>query len=103
MMEKQYIPSTHIMHLQYFEEYLQNYISFRESKRSSFILLGIDSRGHTLEEVDQMISGKIRTTDILGMTSDGQLQLILPQATPNDLPFILPRYENLDITVTLLN
>jgi hypothetical protein len=32
----------------------------------------------------------------------GQLQLILPQATLDDLPLILPRYEGLDITVSLL-
>lgn len=101
-LEKQYIPNTHIMNAQYFEECVKNYISFRESKRSSFILLGIDSNGHTLEEVDKMLTGKIRATDILGITSDGQLQLILPQATPNDLQFILPRYEGIDITVTLM-
>jgi hypothetical protein len=32
---------------------------------------------------------------------NGQLLLLLPQATLNDLPFILPRYEGLDITVML--
>jgi hypothetical protein len=48
-----------------------------------------------------MLAPKIRTTDILGITSRGQLQLILTQATLDDLPFILPRYEGLDITFTL--
>jgi UDP-glucose 4-epimerase len=101
LFEKKYIPRTHIMNPPYFEECIENYTALLEKKVSSFILLGIDCRGHSLEEVDRMLAPKIRTTDILGITSRGQLQLILTQATLDDLPFILPRYEGLDITFTL--
>ena len=103
LFEKQYIPGTRIMKTPYFEEYLKNYTALKEKKVSSFLLLGIDCHGHTLEEVDQMLIGKIRTTDILGITALNQLQLLLPQATINDLPYILPRYEGLDITVGLFD
>ena len=47
-----------------------------------------------------MISKKIRTTDILGIGSNGKLQLLLSQAEEKDLEYILPRFEELDIITT---
>lgn len=102
LLEKQYIKNTHIMNAEYFEECVKNFAALAEKKVSSYILLEFDLRGHSVEEADAMLLGKIRATDILGMTSDGKLRLILSQATEKDLDFILPRFEGLDITITVL-
>ena len=65
-------------------------------------LLELDVGEHTLGEVDAMVAGKIRTTDILGLTFDGKLQIILPQASHDDLQHILPRFEGVDIQIRIL-
>ena len=101
LIEKQYIAGTHIMNTEYFEECLVNFALLAEKKVSLNIILEFGLNGHTLEEADAMLSGKIRVTDILGLTSEGKLQLILSQATEKDLEFILPRFEALDLTVTV--
>ena len=101
--EKQYIPNTRIMNAEYFEECIKNHIALRDKKISSFVMLGIDMNGHTLEEVNAWILNKIRTTDLLGLTSEGELQLLLSQASKDDLQYILPRFEGMDIHVKILS
>lgn len=102
LLEKQYIENTRIMNADYFEEYVKNFNALAERKISYHTILAFDLKGHTLREADAMLAGKIRTTDILGVTMDGELRLILSQATQKDLAFILPRFEELDISVTVL-
>ena len=65
-------------------------------------MLELDVGEHTLEEVNDMIKDKVRTTDIIGVTSEGKLQIILPQASHDDLGLILPRFEGIDIQVRIL-
>jgi UDP-glucose 4-epimerase len=100
--EKQYIPETRIMKAQYFEECIENYMALSAKKVSTFVMLEIETNGHTPEEINQMIGNKVRTTDIIGFTSEGKLQIILPQASQEDLQCVLPRFEGLDIQVRLL-
>ena len=100
--EKQYIPNTRIMNFPYFDECVENYSALSAKKVSSFLLLEIDVNGHMLHEVNQMLIGKVRETDIIGITSEGKLQIILPQASTDDLQYILPRFEGLDVTITVL-
>jgi len=101
--EKQYISGTHIMSSAYFEECVRNFAALAEKKISTYIVLEFDLNGHTLKEAEDMLSGKIRLNDILGITKDGKLRLILSQATKKDIEFILPRFESLDLTVTVVN
>ena len=65
-------------------------------------MLEFDTNGRTLEEVNALLVSKIRTTDFLGMTADGKLQLILPHASQDDLKYILPRFEGMDLHVKIL-
>lgn len=101
--EKQYIPGTHIMNAQYFEECIENFSALSERKVSAYVMLEIDYEGLTLEEADAVLSSKIRSTDILGITSEGKLCLLLSQATEEDLRFVLPRFEGIGVTLTPLN
>jgi UDP-glucose 4-epimerase len=102
LIEKQYIPDTHIMRAEYFAECLKNFEALAEKKISTFTMLEFGLNGHTLEEVDAMLAGKVRTSDILGVTDSGSLRLLLSQASEKDLAFILPRFEGLDVTITVL-
>ena len=102
LVEKQYISGTHIMNAEYFEECVQNFAALAEKKVSTYVMLEFDINGHTLKEANEMLTGKIRLNDILGITNDGKLRLILSQASEKDIEFILPRFEGLDITVTVV-
>ena len=97
--EKQYIANTHIMNIDAFNEVLNNYAALAEKKVSSFVMLEINSNGHSYEEIDKMLAGKVRANDIIGMSDDGNIKLLLSGATDKDLPFILPRFEGMDVEV----
>ena len=97
--EKQYIANTHIMNVDAFNEVLNNYVALAEKKVSSFVMLEIHSNGHSYEEIDKMLAGKVRTNDIIGISDDGNIRLLLSGATEKDLPFILPRFEGMNVEV----
>jgi len=97
--EQQYISGTHIMNEAAFEECLKNYVALSEKKVSTYILLEIDNQGRSYCEMDELISRKVRANDILGATPNGKIRLLLSQATEDDLPFILPRFEDFSVEV----
>lgn len=99
--EKQYVADTHIMNAAYFKECVRNFDALSEKKVSSYMMLEFDLNNHSLEDADAILAGKVRTTDILGLAEDGKLRLLLSQATEKDLAYILPRFESLDLTVTV--
>ena len=72
-------------------------MALSEKKVSTYILLEIDNQGRTYMEMDELISQKVRANDILGATPNGKVRLLLSQATEDDLPFILPRFEGLNV------
>ena len=102
MYEKQYFPNTRIMNAKYFEERIENHRELNAKKVSSFVILELETGDYTLEEIDSMIADKVRTTDIIGVTSDGKLQIVLTQASHDDLKYILPRFDNVDIPIRIL-
>ena len=100
--EKQYIENTHIMRKEPFDECLKNFKALSEKKVSTFLLLKINGKGHSLEELDTILAPKIRANDIIGATeNEGELILLLSQASEADLQYILPRFEGLDLDVNL--
>lgn len=99
--EKQYLPGTHILNAEAFEKAHENFKRMAERKVFSYLLLEIDRKEHSYKEADEMLSKRIRTNDILGVDEKGDLKLLLSQATESDLEFILPRFESLDVEVTL--
>jgi len=97
--DKQYIEGTRIMNKDAFKDCLNNFKALEEKKVSSFILAEIDCKGKLLTEAESLISGKVRANDILGEAENGNLQILFSQATKDDLKFILPRFEGIDITI----
>ena len=99
--EKQYIANTHILNVEAFEETLRNYVALSEKKVSSYVLLEFDTKGKSYEEIDKILAGKVRANDIIGAGADGKVKLLLSQATEKDLPFILPRFEGMNVEVKI--
>lgn len=100
--QKQFIKNTHIMNASAFEESLQNFKALADKKVSSYVLLEFASDGKAYEELDALLATKIRANDLLGATSDGNVRLLLSGATEKDLPFILPRFENAGLTISVI-
>ena len=100
--QKQFIDNTRIMNVSAFEEVLKNYVALAEKKVSTFILLELESKGHTYTELDKLLAKKVRANDIMGETDNGNLRLLLTQATEKDLQFILPRFSEFEIKVNMI-
>jgi len=101
--EKQYITGTRILHTEEFEKVYENFKNMADRKVFSYIQIDIGLRSHSIEEADDMIEKLIRANDILGINKDGKLRLLLSQATKEDLVFILPRFEGVDLDITVLD
>ena len=97
--EKQYIENTRIMNEEAFAQVVSNYVLLAEKKVSTYVLLEIDPCGRSWEEMDQLLRGKARANDVIGITADGKVQILLSQATENDLQFILPRFKDFLVEV----
>jgi len=100
--ESQYIKGTVILNEENFEKTFEHFKSMSDRKVFYYVLLEIDPKGHSLSEVNGMLAGKIRTNDILGLDKNGKIKLLLSQATKEDLGFILPRFESLDLDIKIL-
>ncbi len=100
--QQQYIENTHIMNAQAFAECLQNFEALSEKKVSAHVLLEVDNAGRSFEQMDALLASKVRGNDVLGATVEGKVRVLLSQAGEKDLPFILPRFENLGLKVTVL-
>lgn len=97
--EKQYIENTRIMNEEAFAQVLNNFATLAEKKVSTYVLLEVDPCGRNWEQMDQLLRGKVRANDVIGITADGKVQVLLSQATENDLQFILPRYKDFLVEV----
>lgn len=82
---------------------LENYKALSDKKVSTFVLLELEVQKQSYQEIDRLLANKIRANDIVGVAENGNLQILLSQATEKDLQFILPRFEGMDITVKVLS
>ena len=91
--DREYLEGTHILKTEYFMERLKLFHSIKEQKIGSYALLQIENPAITLEETDRILRNKIRENDILGISEDGQLYLILSQVDDGMLPIVIERIE----------
>ena len=91
--DREYVEGTHILKTEYFMERLKLFHSIKEQKIGSYALLQIENPEMTLEETDRILKNKIRENDILGISEDGQLYLILSQVDDAMLPIVIERLE----------
>ena len=86
-----------------FEKVLANFTALAEKKVSSFVLLEMDPGNSGLKEIEARLLKNIRANDVMGITDEGKLRIILSQASKDDLEFILPRFINAGLDVSVLN
>jgi hypothetical protein len=89
------------MNAEAFSECLQNFEALAEKKVSSFVVLEFDNTGYSYEQMDALLAPKVRANDILGLAPDGKVLLLLAGASEKDLPFVLPRFETLGLTINV--
>lgn len=64
----------------------------QEGKNADYTLLKIDRKNRTLEEAGKIMDEKIRENDMLGVSEDGTLYLVLSQTPPEDARFAVERF-----------
>ena len=99
--ESQYMQGTNILHKEEFDKVYSNFKDMAERKVFAYEFMEIGVKGYSYAEVDEMLKGKIRANDILGEIEEGKLGILFAQATKDDLKFIMPRFENLDLEITI--
>ena len=100
--DAQYIENTHIMGKDAFEKTYQSFKRMAERKVFTYVLLGVDGKGKSLKELDEMLHSKVRVNDILGIDEAGEVKILLSQASKKDLEFVLPRFADLDVEISVL-
>ena len=99
---RQYIENTHIMKAEAFRESVAAFTALAEKKVSTFIILELECENVSYEELDKRLLPKVRANDIIGEAENGRVRLLLSQAEEKDLPFILPRFEDLGVKISVI-
>lgn len=97
--DEQYIGQTVIQNAQTFRNTLHVFQELANRKVFEFLQLSVTNTGKPQEELSAALAKCIRSNDIIGQLEDGSLWLLLSQASPDDLPFILPRFEKQGLSV----
>jgi len=95
--QKDYIAGTRILNADRFAKEQKLYDLMDDRKIARHILLKIETDGRSVQEMDYLLSGKLRENDVVGIGKDGQLYVILAQASPESLPIILRRLQQAGI------
>ena len=100
--QKQYIEGTRLMNAEAFEECVKNFVALAEKKVATYVLLELEAGELSVEEMDVLLSSTVRVNDILGVSEEGKLRLLLSGAEQKDLPVILPRFEAKGFEITVI-
>lgn len=99
MHDQQYVGYTILQNAQTFRNTLHVFQELAERRVFQFLQLAVDDTGRSREELSTVLSKCVRTNDIGGVLEDGSVWLLLSQAGPDDLKFILPRFERQGLSV----
>ncbi|MBN1777835.1 MAG: hypothetical protein JW811_06900 [Clostridiales bacterium] len=89
-----YIENTHILTDRAFRSTLSVYSQMRKKRAAKYLLLSVHSVAPvaSIEEYDRRIGLATRRTDIAGRLDNGQLYVLLPQASLDNMPQIEKRF-----------
>lgn len=90
----QYLSGSRIMKEQYFLERLRLYHSMREEKLAEYTLVRLERGEMDLEEAEHLLTYKIRENDVVGVTTDGTLYVILIQTDQEHAAIVTNRLED---------
>ena len=87
-----YIGTTMIMRADRFNEQLSYVRSMAASKLASYRLLRIYTHGETVQHLNDLLQGFVRSSDFLGYGADGNLYLLAMQVDSSTEHFLLDRF-----------
>lgn len=99
--KEQYLPGTNILKERYFLERLQLCHKMREEKMAEYALVRLDRGAMSLEEAEDRLRSKVRENDMVGVTGDGTLYVILTQASREYVPVVTTRLETAGFACTV--
>ena len=88
-----YIENTNVCKEAYFLELLKVRHDMLEQHLASYILLKLDSKNMGIEEVDAYLQASVRENDIVGLSQDGYIYVILSQMTEENVEIVINRIE----------
>lgn len=97
-----YIEDTSIYKPEYFEKELTQFRALRDKNMSSFLLVEIDEQGQSIEDAASKIYKCTRKNDIIGLSNEGHLMLLLSQARESDFKFVARRFENSSLKLKIV-
>lgn len=93
---KIYYPGTNVMHTERFMEILSVQEEMQEKKVAEYVLVQLGEKDK--QKVSDILSGMIRTADVIGEGADGRLYLLLTQANRDSFRFIESRLAGTGLT-----
>lgn len=96
--EKKYLGDTMIVRESYFMEQLSLYHNMAENGISTYALLQLLPEGRSDGELDELLRTRIRDTDLLGKSRDGNFYLLLSQIDNNSVEIVQNRLSALGLS-----
>lgn len=100
---RQYVGQTVLQNAQTFRGTLHTFQELAERRIFQFIQLAVENQGLSRTDLSALLTHCVRVNDIAGELEDGSVWLLLSQAGPDDLKFILPRFERQGLSVRVAN
>ncbi|MBO5986962.1 MAG: NAD(P)-dependent oxidoreductase [Lachnospiraceae bacterium] len=88
---QRYVGNTHVMEAEAYAQLVSAFVRAREKGFTKCTLIDLNTNGASLEEVDARLSQLLRTTDYVGCTKDGTIQVLLANSGPADAQFAMKR------------
>ncbi|HBL85283.1 MAG: hypothetical protein A2Y17_03550 [Clostridiales bacterium GWF2_38_85] len=86
-----YLPNTRILKKDAFRDVLRVRAQMEEVAISEYSLISVEATPETINEVGLQLQKYLRESDVVGEGDNGQIYIILSQATEEDIPFVLGR------------
>lgn len=89
-----YLPGTFVLNAAHFARLLETKEKMSSSGTAEYTLIKLDIPRQELAEISARVSSVIRSTDTLGIGSDGELYLLLSQTNRENANLVLMRIQN---------
>lgn len=87
----QYYPGSVLLRPEWMRKRIGIYRQMQQQRHARFSLLEIDLHGAAPSETANNIAGLLRKSDVLGLSDNGSILLLLPQTTAENLPVVTER------------
>lgn len=90
--DKRYVEDSRMLETEAFAALLDAYMKAEERGLTECTVLKVDTAPMSCVEAGKILSSKLRTTDYMGMLSDGELYALLSNTSRKDAGFVISRF-----------